>query len=141
MEAELTASNGKIELSGLILTMNNNNISIQERTLEFAIRVVNAYTEINQKNNFNHASVVLSKQFLRSGTSIGANCAEAEFAQSRKDFLSKYSIALKEASETKYWIILLIKSNSIPEQKFQPLLQELTQIINILVATVKRLKE
>jgi four helix bundle protein len=81
--------------------MDNNNISIQERTELFAIRVVQAYTELN-KNYYNDASKVLSKQFLRSGTSIGANCAEAEFAQSNKDFISKYSIALKEASECRY---------------------------------------
>jgi four helix bundle protein len=84
--------------------MNNNSITIQKRSKLFASRVINAYAEINQKNHFNSASVVLSKQFLRSGTSIGANCAEALYAQSHRDFLSKYLIALKEASETRYWI-------------------------------------
>ncbi|WP_319420907.1 four helix bundle protein [Pleurocapsa sp. FMAR1] len=83
--------------------MNNNSPSIQERTENFAIRCINAYAEINKKNNFSHAAVVLSKQFLRSSTSIGANCSEATFAQSRKDFISKYSIALKEANESRYW--------------------------------------
>ena len=74
--------------------MMNNHTSIQQRTKIFAIRVINAYIELNKKH-FNDASKVLSKQFLRCGTSVGANCAEAEFAQSRPDFLSKYSIALK----------------------------------------------
>lgn len=74
-------------------------VSIQERTEVFAIRVIKAYTELN-KRNFDDAGKVLSKQFLRSGTSIGANCAEAVYAQSKNDFISKYSIALKEASET-----------------------------------------
>ena len=70
-------------------------ISIQKRSELFAIRVVRAYGELS-KRPFDDAGKVLSKQFLRAGTSIGANCAEAEFAQSHKDFISKYSIALKE---------------------------------------------
>ncbi|MDJ0596912.1 MAG: four helix bundle protein [Pleurocapsa sp. MO_226.B13] len=81
--------------------MNNEDISIQQRTKIFAVRVINTYVELNKKH-FDDAAKVLAKQFLRSGTSIGANCAEAEFAQSRADFLSKYSIALKEASECRY---------------------------------------
>lgn len=121
--------------------MSNNNISIQQRTENFAIRSINAYAEINQKNNFNHAAVVLSKQFLRASTSIGANCSEAVYAQSKKDFISKYSIALKEANESRYWINLLIKSQSVPEHKFCPLLKELTEIISILVATLNKLKQ
>lgn len=121
--------------------MINSNISIQDRTEKFAIRCINAYTEINKMNHFNSAAVVLSKQFLRSSTSIGANCSEAKYAQSRKDFLSKYLISLKEANECRYWINLLIKSHLVPENKFNPLLQELTEIINILIATTKKLKE
>ena len=69
--------------------MNNTNISIQERTQNFAIRAIKAYSEINEKNHFNSAVVIISKQFLRSSTSIGANVAEAIYAQSNKDFLSK----------------------------------------------------
>lgn len=77
----------------------NNDISIQDRSKLFAVRAIKAYTELN-KRHFDDAGKVLAKQFLRASTSIGANCAEAEFAQSRADFVSKYSIALKEASET-----------------------------------------
>ena len=84
--------------------MGTSDISIQVRSKNFASRVIKAYTEINKSNNFNDAAVILGKQFLRSSTSIGANCAEAVYAQSNRDFLSKYSIALKEASETKYWL-------------------------------------
>ena len=80
--------------------MSNSKITIQQRTKLFASRVIKAYSEINEKNHFNSASVILSKQFLRSGTSIGANISEGIYAQSEKDFLSKYLIALKEASET-----------------------------------------
>jgi four helix bundle protein len=116
-------------------------ISIQERTQNFAIKVVNAYTEINKTNNFNDAAVILAKQFLRSGTSIGANCSEAKFAQSTKDFLSKYYIALKEAHETKYWIEIMVKSNVVDELKLKLILDEVEIIIKILISTTKKLKD
>ena len=121
--------------------MNTSDISIQVRSKNFASRVIKAYTEIVKSNNFNDASVILGKQFLRSGTSIGANCAEAVYAQSNKDFLSKYSIALKEASETKYWIELIIDNNLASKQKFSLMLEEIEIIIRILIAITKKLKE
>ena len=120
--------------------MNNPQISIQDRTRNFANRVIRVYVELN-KREYNDAGKVLSKQFLRSGTSIGANVAEAEFAQQRADFRSKLSIALKEASETRYWILLLIDNNIVPESKLSMMLDELNQIIKILIATTKKLKE
>ena len=119
--------------------MVNNNISIQDRSRNFANRVIKAYIELNKKH-FDDAGRILAKQFLRSGTSIGANCAEAEFAQSRKDYLSKLSIALKEASETRYWIQLMIDNNLATEVKFNGMLDELNQIIKILIAITKKLK-
>ncbi len=75
--------------------MKGNNSSIQERTKNFAIRVVKAYVELN-KRKYDDAGKVLSKQFLRFGNWIGANCSEAAYAQSKNDFISKYSIALKK---------------------------------------------
>ena len=120
--------------------MNNDNISIQERTELFAVRIVKAYVELSKKHH-NDASKVLSKQFLRSGTSIGANCAEAEFAQSNKDFISKYSIALKEASECRYWIKILINSGVASEKKFASMLSELNRIIKILISSINKLKQ
>ena len=120
--------------------MNNPSTTIQERSENFAIRAIKAYTEINEKNHFNSASVVLSKQFLRSSTSVGANIAEAVYAQSNKDFINKYSIALKEASETKYWIKIMIKSTIISENKMTLMLEEITNIINILIAIINKLK-
>ena len=80
--------------------MPNNNITIQERTKLFAIRSVKAYSRMINNKNFNDPAVVLAKQFLRSSTSIGANCKEAVWAQSTKDYINKYEIALKEARET-----------------------------------------
>ena len=90
----------------------------------------------------------MAKQFLRSGTSIGANCpkgyrfayAEAIYAQSRNDFISKYSIALKEASETRYWITIMIKSQLVSEQKFSLMTQEIVEIIKILTSIINKLK-
>jgi four helix bundle protein len=86
--------------------------TIQMRSEDFAIRVIKAYAVLS-KRQFDDAGKVLGKQFLRSGTSIGANCAEAVYAQSKNDFISKYSIALKEASETKYWINIMVKSGLV----------------------------
>ena len=84
---------------------------IVEKSKSFALRIVKAYKFLVEKNEY-----VLSKQMLRSGTSIGANVKEAVYAQSTADFISKMSIALKEASETEYWIELLIESEYITEQ-------------------------
>ena len=120
--------------------MNNTNIKIQERSENFAIRTIKAYTAINKNNHYNDAVVVISKQFLRSGTSIGANVAEAIYAQSNKDFISKYSIALKEASETRYWIKIMVKSEIISENKMSLMFEEITNIINILISIINKLK-
>lgn len=100
----------------------------------FAVRVVNLYRYLcEQKNEY-----VLSKQLLRSGTSIGANVNEAQEAQSKKDFVSKMSIALKEARETKYWIQLLSETDYLPSQhtKVKTLLSELNSIIKLLSSII-----
>jgi four helix bundle protein len=117
----------------------NNNTFIQDKTRAFGVRVIRAYCELNRRK-YDDAAKILSKQFLRSGTSIGANCAEALFAQSTADYLSKYYIALKEASETLYWIKMMIEAEIISEKKFDLLLKELNEIISILVATTRKLK-
>ncbi len=121
--------------------MNNTNLSIQERTKKFAVRVVKAYVQINNDNHFNNAAAVLSKQFLRSGTSIGANCAEAKSAQSTKDFISKYEIALKESQEFCYWCEVMIEAEIVSEKKFSLLLQEAKEITNILAASIRTAKK
>ena len=122
------------------MTNDNKNITIQERTENFAIRVIKAYSELN-KRHFDDAGKILSKQFLRSGTSIGANCSEAVFAQSNKDFINKYSIALKEANETKYWIKIMIKSGLVSSSKFENMIEENDRIIRILISSINTLKE
>ena len=74
-------------------------------------------------------------------TSIGANCSEAKYAQSNKDFINKYYIALKEANETLYWIKIMIKSELVSKSKFQNLIEENERIIKILTTSINKLKE
>ncbi|MBD2339158.1 four helix bundle protein [Calothrix sp. FACHB-156] len=109
-------------------------ISIADRSKNFAIRIVKACCFLDEKPGVYR---VLSKQLLRSGTSIGANVREA---QSSKDFIHKLEIALKEARETQYWLEILIESELVEQPQFQPLLQEATEIGKILVASTKHLK-
>ena len=109
---------------------------IEEKSFAFAIRIVNLYKHLNEaKKEF-----VLSKQLLRSGTSIGANVAEAEQAQSTPDFVSKMSIALKEASETKYWIRLLASTRYLTEDETVSILNDCVEIEKILVSIIKSSK-
>ena len=84
---------------------------------------------------------VMSKQLLRSGTSIGANIAESEHAQSTADFISKLYIALKEANESKYWLTLLAKAEYLTETEYESMMTDLRIIIGTLVNTIKKTKE
>ncbi|HDO27390.1 MAG TPA: four helix bundle protein, partial [Bacteroidetes bacterium] len=88
--------------------MGSKNI-LKTKSFAFALKVIQTYKGIVK----DHKEYVLSKQFLKSGTSIGALVREAEFAQSKPDFISKLSIALKESNETEYWILLLQQSDYI----------------------------
>ncbi|HEY9627819.1 MAG TPA: four helix bundle protein [Coleofasciculaceae cyanobacterium] len=112
-------------------------ITIADRTKQFAIRIIKACHFLNQQSGVLRT---LSNQLLRSGTSIGANVREAQSAQSHRDFLSKLEIALKEARETQYWIEILIESGMVESSKFNLLLQEATEITKILIASTKKLK-
>jgi four helix bundle protein len=119
--------------------MSNNEITIQERSKRFAIRAIKAYCEL-QKLNYDDASRVLSKQFLRSSTSIGANCSEATYAQSTKDLINKYSIALKESNETLFWIEIMVDSGIVGDTKFASMKDETIRIIKILTSIINKLK-
>ncbi|NIA18323.1 MAG: four helix bundle protein [Actinobacteria bacterium] len=103
-----------------------NNI-VQEKSYKFALRIVNLYRFLVDKKEF-----VLSKQVLKSGTSIGANIEEAIGGQSKKDFISKFSIAYKEARETKYWIRLLIDSNYLELKHTATLLEDCDELCRII---------
>jgi four helix bundle protein len=104
-----------------------NNI-IQEKSFNFAIRIVNLYKHLcEEKKEF-----VLSKQILRSGTSIGANIEEAIGGQSDNDFLSKISIAYKEARETLYWLRLLLATSYLSQEQADSLINNIDEICKIL---------
>lgn len=116
----------------------NKDISITDRTKAFAIRIIKACSFLDEKAG---VCRTLSKQLLRSGTSIGANVHESRSAQSDKDFLHKMEIALKEARETEYWLEILIESEVVDKSKFDPLLREADEIVKILVASTRKIKE
>ena len=113
----------------------NQNV-ILEKSKKFAIRIINLYKYLNsEKKEF-----VLSKQILRSGTSVGANVKEAVNAQSKADFISKMSIALKEAGETEYWLELLHETDYISNQQFQSIIIDCKELLKILTSIVKSAK-
>jgi four helix bundle protein len=109
---------------------------LRNKSYKFAIRIVNLYKYLcNKKREY-----ILSKQILRSGTSVGALNREAEFAQSKLDFIHKLSISLKEANETIYWIDLLFETNYIDKIMYESLKNDCEEIISILVSSIKTLK-
>ena len=110
---------------------------IEKRAYQFALRIVKAYKFLTRQQS----EFVLSKQMLRSGTSIGAMMREAKFAQSRADFISKTSIAVKEANETLYWIELLHDGEYIDDKTFESIHNEANEITSILASIVKTTKE
>ena len=110
--------------------------AVVEKSFAFAVRIVNLNKYLNEaKKEF-----VLSKQLLRSGTSIGANIAEAEQAQSAPDFVAKMSIALKETSETKYWIKLLTATDYLNDSESISILNDCVELEKILVSIIKSSK-
>jgi len=120
--------NGKVKM--------NDNV-IMDKSYAFALRIIKLYKYlIAEKKEY-----VLSKQILRSGTSIGALVKEAEHAQSKADFLNKINVALKEANETEYWLMLLKDSKYIEEKSFDSIHEENVEIIKLLASIVKSLKE
>ena len=104
--------------------------------MDFSVRIVNLVKGLRAK----HESVI-ANQIGRSGTSIGANIFEANYAQGRKDFISKMEIALKEASETGYWLELLYRTNYIDEMTYRTLSEQCTSIRVMLIASCKTAKE
>ena len=104
-------------------------------SFDFAVKIVRLGKDLQLQNEY-----ILSKQIIKSGTSIGANVNEAQYAQSSADFISKMSIALKEANETVYWLRLLMKTEYISSELFEELNNDITDIKYILIAIVKKSK-
>ena len=112
------------------------NSTIQEKSFQFAVRIVKLCRHLQtEKKEF-----ILTKQLLRSGTSIGANVAEAQQAQSRPDFIAKLNIALKEASETEYWLRLLHETDYLEDKSFQSIWSDCNEVKSLLVSIVKSSK-
>ena len=108
---------------------------IVSKSYSFALEIIKLYKSLIKQNEY-----VLSKQILRSGTSIGANIHEAIAGQSKKDFVYKLGIALKEARETSYWLNLLKDSDFLPLEKFTEIYkscEELIKILNSIILTTK----
>ena len=110
--------------------------NVQNKSFQFAIRIVKLCKILrNERQEY-----VLSKQLLRSGTSIGANIAEAQQAQTRPDFLSKLNISLKETTETLYWLRLLEATDYLTKSEFESIISVCVELEKILTASVKAMK-
>jgi len=109
---------------------------IKEKSFAFAIDIVNLYKVLSEKKEF-----VLSRQVLRSGTSIGANVRESEHAQSKADFIHKLSISLKEANETEYWLDLLYETKYLSDVEFQNIKPKIIELLRLLTSIIKTSKK
>lgn len=109
---------------------------IKNKSFEFALKIVNLHKYLVEDRK----EYVLSKQLLRSGTSIGAMVRESEHAESKADFIHKLSIALKEANETEYWLELLYKSEYIDETNYTSHVSEIKEILKLLISIIKTSK-
>jgi len=111
----------------------NEKSSVQSLSKSFALQIIRLYTHLAS----NKKEFVLSKQLLRSGTSIGANIKEAQFAQSKADFIAKMYIALKESGETEYWLELLHEAGYLTQKEFESIITPCQVIIRMLSAITK----
>ena len=111
--------------------------TVERKSFLFAVRIVKLSKHLNTAKK----EYVLSKQLLRAGTSIGANIAEAEQAQSKADFISKMNIALKEAVETNYWLRLLQASDYLSEAEFSSIHSDCRELEKMLTAIIKTAKQ
>lgn len=110
---------------------------LRQKSMEFSKRIVRLYQYLAQEKQ----EYVMSKQVLRSGTSIGANIAEAIYGSSRKDFVAKLQIAKKEAAETLYWLELLNNCEYVPGQLYRSLYTDCRELLLMLTSTIKTCSE
>ena len=106
---------------------------IENKSIEFSVRIVNLYKVLKNSRN----ETVMSLQLLRSATSIGANIAEAQCALSKKDFLSKMQIAYKECNETKYWLTLLKETDYLKQTEYDSITADCTELLRMLTVITK----
>ncbi len=115
--------------------MTKNNL-VMDKSFAFALRTIKLYKLLCEERK----EYVLSKQMMRSGTSIGAMIRESEHAQSKADFINKLSIALKEANETEYWLMLLRQADYLNEDEFNSIIVDCRELLRLLIAIVKTTK-
>jgi four helix bundle protein len=106
-----------------------------EKSRKFAIRMYNLHKQLIEKREF-----IIARQILRSGTSIGANLTEAQYSVSRKEYIYKLSISLKECAETEYWLDLLKEINLLSSSEYKSLVEDCKEILRLLISTTKTLK-
>ena len=111
--------------------------AIQDKSFDFAVRIVNLCKYLQTEKR----EYILSKQLMRSGTSIGANVAETQQAQSKPDFISKMNIALKESYETDYWIRLIYATEYVTQNMFESMIEDCRELEKLLIAITKSAKE
>ncbi len=111
--------------------------TVQDKSYQFAVRIVKLCRYLQTE----HKEYLLSKQLMRSGTSIGANIAESQQAQSRSDFISKLNIALKESYETNYWLRLLHDTQYLTKEQFDSVISDCCELERLLIAIIKTSKE
>ena len=112
------------------------NSILRDKSFKFALRTI----KLSKYLQNTHKEYILSKQILRSGTSVGALIREAQYAQSKADFLHKLTIALKEANETEYWLLLLFESNYIDKKMFNSIYPEIQELLKLLISSTKTVK-
>lgn len=112
---------------------------IHGRTFEYALRIIRLYRHLMKNQDF--VAVVIGKQLLRSGTGIGAHLEEVQHGESRADFIHKMSIAQKEMRESKYWLRLLVASETLDTERVQPLIDETEQLLAIITSIIVSAKK
>ncbi len=109
---------------------------LKQKSFRFAVRILNLHKYLKKEHN----EFILSKQIIRCGTGIGALIREAEHAESRKDFIHKLSISLKEANECKFWLDLLVDTSFITKQMYESLNKDCEELLKMLIASIKTSK-
>jgi four helix bundle protein len=110
---------------------------LKDKSFAFAIRIVNLYKHLSSDKK----EYILSKQLLRSGTAVGALVREAEYGESKSDFIHKLAIALKEANETEYWILLLRETNYLTTKQCESIIDDLKELLRLLTSIIKTTKQ
>lgn len=118
-------------------TISYNN-SVLTKSFQFSVRVIKLYKILTERDK---SLYPIFKQFLKSGTSIGANINEAQSAPSKKDFINKLNISLKESKETKYWLDLLKETDMLSEKEFNSIASDCIEMIKLLTSIIKTSKQ